>query len=355
MGLSRDLAEVLREHQRRAAPLIDQIRTTYEGARHAYRVAPVDLGADPDAARSLIIALVDAAVAARKSHSGIGRFFAKPVIPDYPSFPPGSRTIQVLKSLGRHKPAYTRADAAILLELLNSALADHLAREEWILIDLVPQPLAAAERAVKDSGVGELREPIGQAAEALGRFSGYSVGAAARARARFLALLGAADSEIPPDLIVPGETWGEKWRPRIRGADRELQALVIHLPLAGSVVPTAAWRKRTAALTGAAAGPMLREMLTDAMSSRSTKVSRAMQFDDRTYVIAEPNLVNPNVLVLRGAIWAAAAIAEPWVMPLLGEVGAYFGSSGRSDNVARDERLAGSAAAALGTIGSVEA
>ena len=56
-----------------------------------------------------------------------------------------------------------------------------------------------------------------------------------------------------------------------------------------------------------------------------------------------------NVLVIRGAIWAVALSDAPWMAERLAELGVTFGTSRRSNNVARDERIANTCAAALGT------
>ena len=63
-----------------------------------------------------------------------------------------------------------------------------------------------------------------------------------------------------------------------------------------------------------------------------------------------PLLRDRNALVVRGAIWAAALSDAPWMAERLGDLGVTFGTSGRSDNVARDERVANTCAAALGTL-----
>ena len=62
-----------------------------------------------------------------------------------------------------------------------------------------------------------------------------------------------------------------------------------------------------------------------------------------------------NVLMIRGAIWAVALSDAPWMAERLADLGVTFGTSRRSNNVARDERIANTCAAALGTHDDVAA
>jgi hypothetical protein len=63
-----------------------------------------------------------------------------------------------------------------------------------------------------------------------------------------------------------------------------------------------------------------------------------------------PTFEDRNALVLRGVIWAAALSSADWVPGRLSEIGIVCGTSGARDNTAREERLANTCAAALGSI-----
>ena len=123
-----------------------------------------------------------------------------------------------------------------------------------------------------------------------------------------------------------------------------------HCSLASGVVPSAAWRKRAAELVAADdARDMVHGMLDDTMVAAHNQTFRTYHYDGREYRAWNPALVDANVVLVRGAMWAAAAIAEPWVDERLLEIGLRFGTSGTSSNEVRDERLANTAAAALGS------
>ena len=62
-----------------------------------------------------------------------------------------------------------------------------------------------------------------------------------------------------------------------------------------------------------------------------------------------------NAALVRGAYWAAAVGAWPWVTETLGRAGVHWCASGRNDNYARDQTLANTCAALLGEIGTTDA
>ena len=73
------------------------------------------------------------------------------------------------------------------LTLTNHALRDAGVHDNMLDVTLASQPVAAAERAVKQGGVGELRDPIRALAETLGRVRAYGATQATKYRARLLA------------------------------------------------------------------------------------------------------------------------------------------------------------------------
>ena len=241
-------------------------------------------------------------------------------------------------------------------------------------VTLASQPVAAAERAVKQGGVGELRDPIRALAETLGRVRAYGATQATKYRARLLAVLGspptltliagsvdgqAADgavghvvtsAPIDPSLVDVADAWGQAWRPRLANFGPAQAALFTQCSLASGVVPSAAWRKRTAELVATDdARDMVHGMLDDTMVAAHHQTFRTYQYEGREYRVWNPAIVEANVALVRGAMWAAAAVNEPWVDAILLDIGLHFGTSGTSSNEVRDERLANSAAAALGS------
>jgi Domain of unknown function (DUF4132) len=259
--------------------------------------------------------------------------------------------IDVLRSLGGRRLPWTRDDAQLLLEMAATALSQMEHHEEWRVITLVGQPLAATERAVEAGGIGELAGPISAVIDGLGRFEQYSRGQAAKYRGRLVALLEAGGAGVDPNLFDPTDTWGKAWTARASDFGAELAPLLASLGLVTSVTPTAAWRKRAAdAIRAQGAGLLLHQMLAEAPGSETLRPPTVYHVGREDLVLAAPPLGDQNVIVLRGAIWAAVILAEPWVVDALTTIGLHFGTSARGDNVARDERLANTGAAALGSL-----
>jgi len=257
----------------------------------------------------------------------------------------------ILGSIGRRSISWTRGDAVILLTILAEALdvMDH--GSEWIVISAVRHPVVAAEAAVKAGGLSGLEGPIGDVVEGLGRFEQYSRGQAARYRSRLAALLEAAGGGVDPNLFDLADTFGRDWADRAADLPVELRPLLTSLALVSSVVPSAAWRNRAAELVQApGAGPLLGQLIAAAPASRTLRAPTVYTYGDQRYELAAPAIGDQNVNLVRGAVWAAAILDEPWAPDALLALGLHFGTSGRSDNVARDERLANAAAAALGSL-----
>ena len=250
---------------------------------------------------------------------------------------------------------YTRADAEILLELAVTAIrrGRHNGME-WMALELVPQPIAAIERTVRDEGIGDLAVSIQEAAELLGRLEHYDRTKAERYRSRLMALLQTEDSPLDPETFDDADSWGAAWRERVGEVGAALRPLVAHLALGGgSVTPPLKWRTRTGVLLETpGATDLLDALLLDVESARlrEVPVDWTYLYGDDPSRMPVPLLRDRNALVVRGAIWAVALSDAPWKSERLAELGVTFGTSGRSDNVARDERVANTCAAALGTL-----
>ena len=159
-----------------------------------------------------------------------------------------------------------------------------------------------------------------------------------------------ASAPIDPSLVDVADAWGQAWRPRLANFGPAQAALFTQCSLASGVVPSAAWRKRTAELVATDdARDMAHGMLDDTMVAGHHQTFRTYQYEGREYRVWNPAIVEANVALVRGAMWAAAAVNEPWVDAILLDIGLHFGTSGTSSNEVRDERLANSAAAALGS------
>ena len=94
---------------------------------------------------------------------------------------------------------------------------------------------------------------------------------------------------------------------------------------------------------------MVHGMLDDTMVAAHHQTFRTYEYEGREYRVWNPAVAEANVALVRGAMWAAAAVDQPWVDAILLDIGLHYGTSGTSSNEVRDERLANSAAAALGS------
>ena len=249
---------------------------------------------------------------------------------------------------------YTRGDAEILLELAVTAIRRGRRNGmEWMALELVPQPIAAIERAVRDDGLGDLEVSIQEAAELLGLLEHYDRTKAERYRSRLMALLQTDDSPLDPETFDDADSWGAAWRDRMDEVPPALRPLVAQLALGGgAVTPPLKWQTRIQQLLATpGATEFLRVLLLDLETARLRDVPV-----EWSYLYKEPSQIpfpmlrDRNALVVRGAIWAVALSDAPWTAERLAELGVTFGTSGRSNNVARDERIANTCAAALGTL-----
>ena len=264
-----------------------------------------------------------------------------------------SAVTRIYGTFANRKIPYTRGDSEILLELAVTAIRRGRRNGmEWMALELVPQPIAAIERTVRDDGIGELAVSIQEAAELLGLLEHYDRAKAEHFRSRLMALLQTEDSPLDPDTFDDADSWGATWKARIDEVPRPLRTLIAHLALGGaSVIPPMKWQTRTRQLLGVpGATDFLRALLLDVDSARLREVPV-----EWSYLYSDPAempfpmLRDRNVLIIRGALWAVALSDAPWMAERLAGLGVTFGTSRRSNNVARDERIANTCAAALGT------
>ncbi len=339
----------LAQHRDRASPAVDEavravsLDRAWTGVREIPEVAALH-ALTPEKQRSVVIELLTRAVG--MSPDGTLPMSTEGLLLQ-------SAVTRLYGTFANRAIPYTRGDAEILLELATAAM--RLARRngmDWMALELAPQPIAALERVVKAGGVGELTVSIQEAAELLGHLDRYDRTKAERYRSRLVALLGAEGGPLDPYTFDDADSWGAAWRDRAGDIPAPLRPLVAHLALGGSVNPPLKWRTRARELLEAPhAIEFLRSLLLDVEGARLREVPVDWRylFSDASE-LPVPSLRDRNALVVRGAIWTAALSDASWVPERLGELGVTFGTSGRSGNVARDERIANTCAAALGTL-----
>ncbi len=179
------------------------------------------------------------------------------------------------------------------------------------------------------------RSRSGRLPSSSARSAAYGATQAAKYQARLLALLASAlttrdwrrtcDPVLaisrrhrrPSTLNRPDDSWGPALAPAASRAHSRLQAaLVVHCSLASGVVPSAAWQTRSA--SSSADRCSMRHAPRDARrhdrrgSATQTSASIAVRAAAPTSA-GTLRIVDSNVVLVRGAIWAAAAVDAPWV------------------------------------------
>ena len=224
---------------------------------------------------------------------------------------------------------------------------------EWMALELVPQPIAAIERTVMQDGLGDLEVSIQEAAELLGLLEHYDRTKAERYRSRLMALLATDDSPLDPETFDEGDSWGAAWRDKVDEIPAALRPLVAQLPLGGgAVTPPLKWQKHVRQLLETpGATEFLRTLLLDVETTRlrDVPIEWSYLYSDPSQM-PFPRLRDRNALLIRGTVSAVALSDAPWKAERLAELGVKFGTSGRSNNVALDERIANTCAAALGEL-----
>ena len=248
----------------------------------------------------------------------------------------------VLNKIRARLPPFDDLDVHLLLRLAGRRKR-HIAE----FPELLRLPIAALERRIKADGPTEALTRDAQ--ELLDDLARPNIGPAAPindARGRLFRAIGA--SGLDPNVFHAGDTWGVDMRAwaKTHASLDGLDALVVHLSTATSVTPTAKWRT-------AATGLVARPGIEDAVR---TMVDRSFETEllEQHFIDASP-FQPANQPLVRGAYWAAAVGAWPWVTETLGRAGVHWCASGRNDNYARDQTLANTCAALLGEIGTTEA
>lgn len=280
----------------------------------------------PDVVRTAIaISLLERAVRLG-SHSDGYRSFTYPVI---------------LGKMRDDPPPFDRDDLRLMLRLVRSGHRGNVDLPR--LLDL---PITALERYVAAGGdAGSIEREVRGLLDEIGKGAGPANQIAAL-RGRLLRALDSTDLDV--GVFDVGDTWGvgmRQWALAHRTMPG-LQEMLIHLASATSVAPTGAWRKRAAEL-GVRPGvaEMVRFMVDSSFDSQRL---------DHHALDASP-FQPANSAFVRGAYWAAAVGAWPWVTETLGRAGPYWCVSGRNDNYARDRALANTCAMLLSEIGTTEA
>lgn len=342
---ARDLT--LPEHRARAKPYVDRAMAAVRALRHGAYGQPMRdvheimalVALEPDLQRSIVIDLLARRAAAMTTRAKLLSFRS----PADDAF-----------SLGRAQGVFasrvipfTTGDAAILMHLT----AEMLRGQGFEANEAVAQTVLAVERVVQRDGSTVLRGGIEDLIAALGAH-GEGGGTPAKQRARLAALLADASATVDAHMVTDGDSWGSFWKAEIQRLPASLHPLLVQLTLASTVDPPQKWKARTRELVKEReARALLQRMLTGVETTKATTVTWELrQFLGPDAAIPVPSFQERNVLVLRGVLWAAALTGADWAIERLSTLGLLFGTSGSGDNMAREERLANTCAAALGSI-----
>lgn len=342
----------LREHQGRVKGAVDRALDATRGIGYAiYWQPPRQIPEvealhqlSPDLQRSVVIDLL----ARQANGTPIRHRFLSIMAQVSPALIYG----RLLASFSNRVMPYTRSDAVILLHLANTLIR----KGSDEAIDAIPQPVAAVERIVERGGVGELAGAIEELVKGLGSYP-HAATRATKYRARLVRLLSEGTADIDPFMVTDGDSWGKQWQRRLPSIAHSLHPLLIQLTVATTVDPPQKWKNAVRELASTPeARELLAAMLEDVEATRAVSLLLAHRwYVDDPSRLPMPTFEDRNVLVLRGAIWAAALSGADWAPPRLSEIGIVCGTSGGRDNTAREERLANTCAAALGSIDTEEA
>ena len=240
----------------------------------------------------------------------------------------------------RRKPQWSAADARTALAVVAPCPVDY----QTLPVVQFSLGVAGAAAASQDAGMTEdlarLRQNIGA--------SDLPPSDRATLHQRVAALSGAGE-EAWALAFTDGDRWGPAVRARLSAiAAEDLGGLLAHLGKAGTR-PSTRWRTQT--------GPLLRkrgardvvEVLVEEIV-RHEPMTRSMAIGGEEHAWPGDLLDPPNAEIARGALWAAAAIGEAWVVPALLEAGLFCGTTPGGGGTARSEKLANACAGALSTM-----
>ena len=334
----------LQGYQAVAAPFIDAIPAAIMTSRPVRSEWARDYFVVPSRDHPWMAAILDAPDAARTAIaiSLIERAFR----PDAYRDPIAYGTIPVILGKMREQiSSFDEVDLRITLHLIRFGRRGG-ATDLLRLLDL---PVTALERYVGAGGaIGPLEADIRGILDDIAAAGTGSKAQVSAVRGRLIRLLDSKDLDV--EMFNVGDTWGvamRRWSVE-RASTPALRETLLHLTTATAVAPSAKWRKRAAVLV---AEPGIEDLVRFMIDS---------SFDSE---LLEPHWIDAspfqpaNSAMVRGAYWAAAVGAWPWVTETLGRAGLYWcmSGTGRNDNYARDRALANTCAVLLGEIGTTEA
>ena len=304
----------LQGYQAVAAPFIEAIPAAVMTSRPVRAEWARDYFVVPSRDHPWMAAILDAPDTARTAIaiSLIERAFR----PDAYRDPIAYGTIPVILGKMREQiPPFDEVDLRITLHLIRFGRRGG-ATDLLRLLDL---PVTALERYVGAGGAtprrgrhpGDLFDDIAAA----------GTGSKAQVSAVRGRLSGSGLKDLDVEMFNVGDTWGvamRRWSVE-RASTPALRETLLHLTTATAVAPSAKWRKRAAVLV---AEPGIEDLVRFMIDS---------SFDSE---LLEPHWIDAspfqpaNSAMVRGAYWAAAVGAWPWVTETLGRAGLYWCMSG---------------------------
>jgi hypothetical protein len=293
-----DLRSGLAPHEQRSGVFVDAVEDEYSQLDLEFRIPEVTdlvsgrrLLAQPD--ETLVSATIVAA--ARMAADPFRGYTWSPLQ-------------MILEGLRGRRLQFTEDDARLLFRLADGVAGD------WRCFELLKLALDAAEQVGGSSLEGELARALGWP-ESLW---GVPASDSNRLRARVLSLLPAASSA--ESFPLGEDPWAEKIRPLLDERLPGSGPLLRHLSQATASKPTKAWRAQAAELLPGHE-ELLRAMLTQAGELEPRLVREHRYGEGEGEVYREfLYLAAPNVVLVKGAVWAAGVVDSGWVPPVLAQL-----------------------------------
>jgi Domain of unknown function (DUF4132) len=368
-GLSREQEALLAEHERRGRPWVGPLtrdlslleRSAWEAAiAEGGRTIPLSpwktetgerlLGEPPEVPVSVVVAAV------------------------------AGRNTDLALALVRRKLAWTGKDVALLFALAAerpqkrppriprdasddfvTATVLFLASRQripgiWATEEALRVALAAAEKLASEEWTDELRAVAEEMRTAVEKDStpGYEAHRT-RLLVRFRKLLGDDTAELDVGVVSTDDQLGKPLRKALSAGwsdDTHAGTLLLHLTQAASgTTPSQKWRARAKELVAETRGgeELLRTILA---AARRAKDGTQRAWGD---FLVHQWLADENAVLVRGAVWAVAAIEADWAVPALADLGDHAASPFEAGHDPRSIKVANACIRQLGELGTEDA
>jgi uncharacterized protein DUF4132 len=305
----RSARQRLRVHTQRTGALVDAVEREYRRGtqvRHwGHGILAITHGADGPMATDALATLEAGRLllaADGEMLVSVASVAASRAVADDVFLSPGTR---ILSALSRKRLPFVADDVRLLLSLAASA------RSRWFPPQIAPT-VTIAEAWCGQHGPAEVERELRELMQAvLGHRKPGSDRERTGLAGRLRSLI--ADDRLDLSAIDEKEDFGKRARQSVSALRPEgLAPLLVHLASAGSSRPSGVWQRRAIELAEAA--PDGDRLVRGLLESAVEAVPRTDSFAGVQFSLLYAEDVNATLL--RGALWAAAALRRPWAAPL---------------------------------------